>query len=336
VGRSVALDLVGVNRPQVPIPAEASTGNPGWKAAAGRDSLPPRMTGADPTSLLDVRDWQSRAAAHRDRAEQWTVSARKRRGANKPHPVEDFLFTYYPFSFAKLEEWHPPAGTTLAWSAPLPACWSKPPYRQDGFVVFADPSLLADKEKARLRWLRELLVATRDRVPNLACHGLHEWAMVYRGSQVRHARTTPLRLPQEEIDALVEARPIRCSHFDAFRFFHTDALPLNRLQPTLMGRPEFEQPGCIHANMDLYKWAFKAMPWAGSDLLLDCFELAMELRDLDMRASPYDLAAFGLEPVRIETPEGRREYEREQARLAEKAAPLRQRLIDTLAPVLGA
>jgi hypothetical protein len=72
------------------------------------------------------------------------------------------------------------------------------------------------------------------------------------------------------------------------------------------------------------------MPWAGSDLLLDCFELAMELRDLDMRASPYDLAAFGLEPVRIETADGRRDYEREQARLAAKAAPLRQRLIDAL------
>ena len=56
----------------------------------------------------------------------------------------------------------------------------------------------------------------------------------------------------------------------------------------------------------------------------------MELRDLDMRASPYDLAAYGLEPVRIETPEGRKEYEKEQTRLAEKAAPLRQRLIAAL------
>lgn len=279
---------------------------------------------------LGVPAWRSRAAAHRARAEQWTVSARKRRGANKPHPVEDFLFTYYPFSFAKLEEWHPPAGTVLVAADPLPACWAKWPYRRVGGTVFADPALLTDKKKARLVWLRELLAATRDRAPILACHGLHEWAMVYRGEQVRHAGTTPLRLPQAEIDALVDSRPVRCSHFDAFRFFHPGAQPLNRLQPTLMGRREFEQPACIHANMDLYKWAFKAMPWAGSDLLLDGFELALELRDLDMRASPYDLSAFGLEPVRIETAEGRREYEREQARLAAMAAPLRQRLIDAL------
>lgn len=263
------------------------------------------------------------------------MPARTRRAAARPHPVEDFLFTYYPFSFAKLEEWHPPAGTALEAAGPLPGCWEKAPYRRSGDAVFADPALLADKEKARLRWIRELLAATRDRVPNLACHGLHEWAMVYRGDQIRHATTTPLRLPQGEIDALVEARPIRCSHFDAFRFFHPKAQPLNRVQPTLLAREMHEQPACIHANMDLYKWAFKAMPWAGADLLLDCFELALELRDLDMRASPYDLATFGLQPVRIETPEGRREYEKEQARLAEQAAPLRARLIAVLDRVLG-
>ena len=258
------------------------------------------------------------------------MPARDRRAASKPHPVEDFLFTYYRFSYAKIEEWHPPGGTAIGRVDPLPRHLSKPPYRISGGEVVADPALLGDKEHARLRWILELLVATRDRAPVFSCHGLHEWAMVYRGKEVRHAGTTPLRLPQAEVDALVESRPVRCSHFDAFRFFHPDALPLNRLQPTLDGRPDHEQPGCVHANMDLYKWAFKAMPWPGSDLLFDCFELAMELRDLDMRASPYDLSHYGFKPVPIETPEGRREYEDEQARLALKAAPLRQNLIAAL------
>lgn len=290
--------------------------------------MPPRVTTT--SLLLAAADWREAARAHRSRAERWTVPARSRRAARRPDPVEDFLFTYYPFSFAKLEEWHPPVGTAMELAEPLPACWAKTPYRREEGAVFADPGLLADKERARLHWLRELLVATRDRAPNLACHGLHEWAMVYRGENVRHAGTAPLRLPQREIDALVESRPVRCSHFDAFRFFHPEAQPLNRLQPALLTREEFEQPACIHANMDLYKWAFKAMPWAGSDLLLDCFEQAMALRDLDMRASPYDMRGFGLEPVRIETAEGRRLYEREQARLAEISAPLRQRLIAVL------
>jgi len=288
----------------------------------------------DPRTVLAASDWRSRAAEHRTRAERWTLPARRRRGSHQAHPVEDFLFTYYPFPFAKLEEWHPPAGVALATADPLPRCWTKKPYHQVEGILRADPAFLSDKERTRLRWQRELLVATRDRPPILACHGLHEWAMVFRGAAVRHAGTAPLRLPQEEIDALVAARPIRCSHFDAFRFFHPEAQAFNRLQPTLLERPRHEQPACVHANMDLFKWAFKSMPWAGSDLLLDCLELALELRDLDMRASPYDLREFGLTPIRIESAEGRRDYEREQSRLAAKAAPLRQRLIDALAMVL--
>jgi hypothetical protein len=35
------------------------------------------------------------------------------------------------------------------------------------------------------------------------------------------------------------------------------------------------------------------------------FRLARDVRELDMRASPYDLADLGYPPVRIETPEGR-------------------------------
>jgi hypothetical protein len=151
--------------------------------------------------------------------------------------------------------------------------------------------------------------------------------MVYRGKAVRHEKTTPLRLPQAEIDALVESRAICCSHHDAFRFFASEARPMNRLQPTLESRMSLEQPGCVHANMDLYKWAAKSMPWIGTELLFDCFELAVELRDLDMRASPYDLSDWGRPPVRIETAEGRRIYEIEQRRLAAEAVPLRERLI---------
>ncbi|MGY2062794.1 3-methyladenine DNA glycosylase, partial [Nocardia gipuzkoensis] len=62
-------------------------------------------------------------------------------------------------------------------------------------------------------------------------------------------------------------------------------------------------------------------------LLLDCFELSCTARELDMRASPYDLTDFGYTPVPIETPAGRAEYVRGQAQLAEHAAPLRARLL---------
>lgn len=45
-----------------------------------------------------------------------------------------------------------------------------------------------------------------------------------------------------------------------------------------------------------------------SDLVADCFELAWDIRTLDMRAAPYDLADLGFEPVRIETVDGKAEY----------------------------
>jgi hypothetical protein len=192
-----------------------------------------------------------------------------------------------------------------------------------------------DKEQNRLEWIVSLLQATQNHSPNFACHGLHEWAMVYRAEQIRHASIAPLRLPQEEIDTLVESRPITCTHFDAFRFFAEPAKPFNRQPLSLDTRHENEQPGCVHANMDLYKWAAKSMPWIGSELLLETFLLATQLRDLDMRASPYDLSAWNVIPIKIETADGRRAYENEQRRLATLALELRAKLIYTLQRVIS-
>jgi hypothetical protein len=45
-----------------------------------------------------------------------------------------------------------------------------------------------------------------------------------------------------------------------------------------------------------------------------------------MRASPYDLAHLGYDPIPIETPEGRQTYEQAQRTLAEKALPIRTAL----------
>jgi hypothetical protein len=64
-----------------------------------------------------------------------------------------------------------------------------------------------------------------------------------------------------------------------------------------------------------------------SELVADCFELARDIRVLDMRASPYDLTGLGYEPVRIETSAGKAEYVREQRAFAERGAPLRARLV---------
>src|SRR5690606_17621817 len=128
-------------------------------------------------------------------------------------------------------------------------------------------------------------------------------------------------------DAVVDAHELRCTHFDAFRFFTDDAVPRNRLQPTRDKQPELEQPGCLHAGMDLYKWAVKLGPLIPGELLLDCFELARDIRLLDMEAAPYDLAEWSVRPVRIEAAEGKAEYVRRQRGFAERGAVLRAALL---------
>ena len=283
------------------------------------------------TEFLSQTQWQSMANKYVKEVSQWTVPFRKRRRKGNSHPVDDFLFVYYRYSSGQLENWHPGANIRLQCPGGVPGHFSAKHYRIDGEIVFADPSLMDHKSRARLEWTVDMLRQTESRKGNFSCLGLHEWAMVYRGQEVRHEKTTPLRLPQSEIDAIVESRPLTCTHFDAFRFYAIDAKPLNKIEPTLESRPELEQPGCIHANMDLYKWAFKSMPWVGSDLLLRCFRLALFAREIDMRASPYDLSSYGdFDPILIETSEGRSQYERLQREVADRAAPLRRELIEQI------
>jgi hypothetical protein len=153
--------------------------------------------------------------------------------------------------------------------------------------------------------------------------------MVYRlaEDETRHP-AYPLRLGTAATDAVVDGHRIACSHFDAYRFFTAPARPLNSLSPSSHDRPAYEQPACLHAGMDLYKHAFRLSPLVPSELVADCFELARDIRVLDMRASPYDLSDLGYQPVRIETAEGKQEYAAAQRAFAGRGAPLRQRLVE--------
>jgi hypothetical protein len=288
-----------------------------------------------PATVLTTAEWQHRAAAHWARVRPFTEPWRARRASGTSHPVHDFLFQYYHFSAGKLEQWHPAPDEALEDSAAARARFQPPTYGAYAEAWGRPPALLPQAKRAVLRRTQLVVRETAERPAHFGCYGLHEWAMVYRGHDLRHVGVAPLRLPQHEIDAVVADRPLVCTHFDAFRFFAPAAQPRNRLPLAWDTREAAEQPGCIHANMDLYRVAFTGMPWVGSDLLGDAFELAMRLRDLDMAAGPYDLRAFGIEPVCIETAAGRAEYQRRQRDLAAHAASLRQRLLATLATALG-
>jgi hypothetical protein len=281
-----------------------------------------------PTELLSHADWQTREQAHADRADTRTADWRARVQRGEKHPVEDFLFTYYPVKPTRLRRWHPGAGVSLEAGGDTDrAAWRWYETDATGSVRVDAAAFLAAKS-ASVNFIEKLLTRTAARVGQFGCFGLHEWAMVYRQGDHRH--DVPLRLGQGGTDKVVESHRIACSHFDAFRFFTPEAVPLNRLAPTRDNQPELEQPGCLHAGMDVYKWAIKLGPLVPGELLLDTFDLARDIRWLDMRASPYDVSAWGGEPVAIETPEGKAEYVRQQRGFAERSNALRVRVVDAI------
>ncbi len=278
--------------------------------------------------LLAESDWLERRRIHEERVLAWTTPHQARRARGEKHPVHDFLFEYYRFRASWLQRWHPGPDIVLQGDAAREFL-SWPEYHEADGGIALNPAALEPRRRESLAWMVNLLRVTAERPPQFACHGLHEWAMVYRQTpeQVRH-NAWPLRFAPDELARIVEAQPIRCSHFDAFRFFTDAARPLNKLQPTRPEVPQFEQRGCLHANMDLYKWAFKFAPFTPSELIADCFALARDIREIDMRASPYDFEKLGYAPIRIETPDGKTEYEMHQRNFASRSQPLRARLAD--------
>lgn len=289
---------------------------------------------ASPTLTVLSRDeWTAREQAHAARADALTAGRRERVTRRESHAVEDFLFEYYPFKPSQLRRWHPGAGLGLQ-RADAHASWRWYSTGEDGVTSLDMAGYISERGEG-VRHIRRLLVATSGRSAQLGCFGMHEWAMVYGADDAGRRHGLPLRLGTEGTDAVVEAHPLQCTHFDAFRFFTPAAAPRNANQLTREGQVGSEQPGCLHVNMDLYKWAIKFGPAAPGELLLDCFELARDVRQVDMQASPYDVSSYGLAAIPVETPEGKSEYAARQREFAARGKPLRERLIAVCDAVLS-
>jgi len=280
----------------------------------------------DVTIVLSPANWLQRRHQHQSRVRALLGPYLQLRAGGTPHPVIDFLFTYYRLTPTQLLRWHPGYGVTMAGQESSLYAHLRGYCRADNGVT-VDPRHLIKRSMA-IECVVRLLEATANRPASLNCFGLHEWAMIYRSSpdEVRH-RGVPLRLGHNGTDAVVESLPLRCTHYDAFRFFASLARPRNAVQLTRETQIATEQPGCLHAGMDLYKFSAKLLPLLDSETLMDAFELAFLARELDMRASPYDLSAFGYNAVRIETPSGRAEYVQRQASLSERSAGVRAALL---------
>jgi hypothetical protein len=150
------------------------------------------------------------------------------------------------------------------------------------------------------RWSRALLAHTQAAEPVLHCYGLHEWAMLYQpdGSRLPPSASfqadLPLRVSRATLNAAIERKGTACTHVDALRFFAPAAQGHNQFgdvapagaapglspcagggcagggggdrgcagphEPLRSQQLALEQPGCVHAHMDLLKLALKLGP----------------------------------------------------------------------------
>lgn len=277
-------------------------------------------------TLLNTTEWKTQKEVHEQRVDALIGDYLERSSRQVKQPVMDFLFEYYAFRPSALRRWSPGLGVALDVSDEVSDLPELSELKVKDGLAWLDPTLLPVKRYRSAQWILKVLENTQNSRPSFGCFGMHEWAMVYKAEKPRHDQL-PLRMAPDELAAFVESRPLLCTHFDAYRFFTPEAVPLNKHQLSRAAFENMEQPGCIHTNMDLYKWAFKFYPWIPSDLILEAFELACEARTIDMKASPYDLREHGLEPIRIETEAGRVEYKIAQEAIFEKGAPVREKII---------
>jgi hypothetical protein len=284
-------------------------------------------------SVLSREHWQVDRDCELARIRPWVEARLQRQSRHEKHPVHDFLFEYYEFRTSHLLRWTPGFDVLLEGATRREIPW--PDFVATDSGLSLPGAAFPEHRLGYLDWAIQYLETIHDREPSFGCMGLHEWAMVYRDPSMRHPQV-PLRLSRAETDAVVDSQPVRCTHFDAFRFFSPAARSLNRWELTRAATTEHDQPGCIHVTMDLYRFAYKIAPFCPSRLMFDALELAIRAREVDMRASPYDLSAFGFSPVRIETAEGRALYVELQRELTAFARPVRRRLIDLYRGLLAA
>lgn len=306
---------------------------------------------------LQEKVWRSRASDHVQRIHGLFggISPVEAATSCRHNPIFNFIFTYYfGYKPSDLTRWSPGAHIELSIEGDVSAVkqllaradWAVKPNRSGkGSRIFLDMSVHRGKKLQSLKHAHNTLVATSRRLPVRTCFGFHEWAMLYDSSgehsaiSGRFQKDLPLRVTQSELNAVVEAPgALQCSHFDAFRFFSDGAKPKNLHTGLSRERQDlYEQPGCVHATMDLFKYALRLAPMLPSELLADALAIAIEARVLDMRASPYDLTAafttdndLGIDPspVMVETQSGRKQYAELQFTLACKAAPIRRALIE--------
>jgi hypothetical protein len=197
--------------------------------------------------LVPEKKWRADAAAHELRVR--SLVGGHLHNFDSSNPIYNFLFKYYFWKPSVVASYSPGWNKVLIGAQPndvthgggqrAASVW-RSGGQDDAGGLFFDGMRCSPETLVGLQNTLDLLRATEQRPPVLNCFGMHEWAMLYSlatpaaktggggggggGGQSKHQRL-PLRLSQAALDAAVEERaPLKCTHFDAFRFYTPKAV----------------------------------------------------------------------------------------------------------------
>ena len=123
-------------------------------------------------SVVPAHQWQLAATQHEQIVASWTTDRLHRRSRGMKHPVDDFLFEYYPISVKKLATWHPKWQTQLE-----PTLNSEQIFNPEIYSIAETIELRSEYLELRLcETTAELafLTSTLNRPARTGCFGLHE------------------------------------------------------------------------------------------------------------------------------------------------------------------
>jgi hypothetical protein len=188
------------------------------------------------SSRLEVvpeEQWRSEAEAYKSRVRR--LVGGNLTSYDSSNPIYNFLFRYYFWKPSSVATFSPGWNRILLGANPCDVTHGggqRAPFNWRDRGLYFDGSCCRRETLEGFEKTLDLLRKTESRPPTLSCFGMHEWAMLYSPPSVevtasvpsRH-QGLPLRLSQELLNSVVEERaPLRCSHFDAYRFFAQEAV----------------------------------------------------------------------------------------------------------------
>lgn len=185
------------------------------------------------------------------------------------HPIYNFLFRYFTFKSSRLFDYSPGCNVRFLPSALDTNKIGSDRVRKLATViennicqVYPYENYFTANQISAMKASLRVLYKTYHRPPSFYCFGLHEWAMQYKPEKdncsscglLGYKQNLSCRVTAREIEQVIESRPLNCTHYDALRYFTPSSKPKNSFHLVdRFDKEKFDQPGCTHVHMDLFR-----------------------------------------------------------------------------------